>query len=534
MSMLTKLVEVAAPVIRAVGIPLEYGTLADYITYYTPEMFGAKGDGVTDDTAAVQAAINASAGKELVFRSWRKYRCKNLTIPHAMTLRAAGRRQGGAIIPYGNEGSFEHSGTFILITAEDSTERGSTVTMFNITVDARGVPLTKIDGRRLNGLVQTDNTSGVYRSGMQLYNCNISGFSGLNIVGGAARSFGIIKDTQSESSDLTVCRIAGVDWRIDHSYFGRSGTGNGIELLNESNVVSHCDFYFNAKSGVVYTQSPGKGFFKMIACTSNSNGEHGVSCTLPYNQPAGIMITECRFWNNSKAQDGMYHNIRLVRGRGHIITNNIHEAYQASAGSDVPRAGFCINLEDGAQPAQLLDSRDNAWSYRNGFCNVSTQNDIGYQRHHIGSFVQLSKGMASNASVGMIMQVDGAAYPVMALGNGGIRFGNGTAEPEHGVGHNGSFPNCTTAFKGLAVQGGYADTYLRVGGWYIWQDDAQVRINRGQPGSASDGSTLPKRLSAVPASATSAGNTGDIAWDSNYAYFCVAFNTWRRIALTTW
>lgn len=534
MSILVKLVEVAAPVIRAAGIPLDYGTLADYITYYTPEMFGAKGDGVTDDTAAVQAAINACAGRELVFRSDRKYRCKNLTIPHAMTLRAAGRRQGGAIIPYGNEGDFEHTGNFITITAEDSTVRGSTVTMFNITVDARGIPLTKVDGKRLNGLIQTDNTSGSYRSGMQLYNCNVSGFSGLNIIGGAARSFGIIKDTQSESSDLTVCRIAGVDWRIDHSYFGRSGTGNGLEVLNESNVVSHCDFYFNAKSGVVYIQSPGKGFFKMIACTSNSNGEHGVSCTLPYNQPAGILISENRFWNNSKAADGVYHNIRLVRGRGHIVTNNIHEAYQASAGSDVPRAGFCVNLEEGAQPAQLLDSRDNAWSYRSGFCNVATQNDIGYQRHHIGSFVQLSKGMASNASVGMIMQVDGAAYPVMALGNGGIRFGNGTADPEHGVGHNGSFPNCTTAFKGLAVQGGYVDTYLRIGGWYFWQDDAQIRINRGQPASASDGSILPKRLAAVPATATSAGNTGDLAWDSNYAYFCVAFNTWRRVALSTW
>jgi len=38
----------------------------------------------------------------------------------------------------------------------------------------------------------------------------------------------------------------------------------------------------------------------------------------------------------------------------------------------------------------------------------------------------------------------------------------------------------------------------------------------------------------TPASATATGTTGDICWDSNYIYVCVATDTWKRSAITTW
>lgn len=36
------------------------------------------------------------------------------------------------------------------------------------------------------------------------------------------------------------------------------------------------------------------------------------------------------------------------------------------------------------------------------------------------------------------------------------------------------------------------------------------------------------------ASATDTGETGDIAWDNDFFYTCVATNTWKRIPLATW
>tara|TARA_R110002073_G_scaffold310052_3_gene480611 strand:- start:207 stop:458 length:252 start_codon:yes stop_codon:yes gene_type:complete len=40
--------------------------------------------------------------------------------------------------------------------------------------------------------------------------------------------------------------------------------------------------------------------------------------------------------------------------------------------------------------------------------------------------------------------------------------------------------------------------------------------------------------SIVPATATSVGTAGTLAYDSSYLYVCVATNTWNRVAIATW
>ena len=39
---------------------------------------------------------------------------------------------------------------------------------------------------------------------------------------------------------------------------------------------------------------------------------------------------------------------------------------------------------------------------------------------------------------------------------------------------------------------------------------------------------------STPASATASGTKGDIVFDGDYIYVCVATNTWKRSALSTW
>ena len=42
------------------------------------------------------------------------------------------------------------------------------------------------------------------------------------------------------------------------------------------------------------------------------------------------------------------------------------------------------------------------------------------------------------------------------------------------------------------------------------------------------------RTSKTPATAGAAGNAGEICWDSDYIYICVATNTWKRAYVDTW
>lgn len=38
----------------------------------------------------------------------------------------------------------------------------------------------------------------------------------------------------------------------------------------------------------------------------------------------------------------------------------------------------------------------------------------------------------------------------------------------------------------------------------------------------------------TPASATATGSAGEICWDANYIYVCIATNTWKRADIATW
>jgi hypothetical protein len=64
----------------------------------------------------------------------------------------------------------------------------------------------------------------------------------------------------------------------------------------------------------------------------------------------------------------------------------------------------------------------------------------------------------------------------------------------------------------------------------------KIGINTDQPTEALDinANSIRLRNSLTPSSAGALGATGQICWDANYLYICIATDTWTRIPHDTW
>ena len=58
--------------------------------------------------------------------------------------------------------------------------------------------------------------------------------------------------------------------------------------------------------------------------------------------------------------------------------------------------------------------------------------------------------------------------------------------------------------------------------WVSWYQEVSKQV------------TAAPSIVAVPASANHPGNTGQVAADENYLYYCTAKNTWSRYAKGEW
>jgi hypothetical protein len=85
--------------------------------------------------------------------------------------------------------------------------------------------------------------------------------------------------------------------------------------------------------------------------------------------------------------------------------------------------------------------------------------------------------------------------------------------------------NATNKY-GIYQEGSSDDNYFAGDiGLGVTSPSARLDINSNK---------LRLRTAKTPSSSSDTGNAGDICWDSNYIYVCVATNTWKRSSLSTW
>lgn len=89
----------------------------------------------------------------------------------------------------------------------------------------------------------------------------------------------------------------------------------------------------------------------------------------------------------------------------------------------------------------------------------------------------------------------------------------------------------------------YIGSVMGTSKWPIYVDDSGPNYFAGDLGLGVteptakldiDADIMRLRTSKTPASASASGNAGEICWDANYLYVCVATDTWRRTPLSSW
>lgn len=101
-----------------------------------------------------------------------------------------------------------------------------------------------------------------------------------------------------------------------------------------------------------------------------------------------------------------------------------------------------------------------------------------------------------------------------------VTWGDATIGRDTFIGRDLEVTRNVSILQSLQVGGGYGST-----GW-----TCDAAGNTAQDGVA-DFTVSGCRIStATPATSTSVGSAGAIAYDANYFYCCIANNTWRRVA----
>jgi len=170
-----------------------------------------------------------------------------------------------------------------------------------------------------------------------------------------------------------------------------------------------------------------------------------------------------------------------------------------------------------------------------------------------GSSARLNLGLPTDASTKFLSI--GSASDTLTIGNSdcGIDILNSSSGAGRLINLNFSAASLTTANRFATISSIVTGQGAGTIGAILFATKSAVadtslteRVRIDSSGNVGIGTTSPSakldvnsdiiriRTAKTPASATAAGNAGDIAWDANYLYTCVATNTWKRTALSTW
>lgn len=224
---------------------------------YSVKDFGAVGDGVTVDSAAIQAAISAAsaAGGGTVYVPAGTYICSNVYLASNITLMGASM---GATVLKMDPLAIPGTNAWVIRVSNGSTTAASYVTVKDLTIDGNKVTWANPAGKTYGYYLGTGTLGLVTDCAMErveIKNCNTYAFDVVNAL-----------------------RVAITDcWSHDNGYpTGTYNNASGFEILADDVTLVNCRAVGNANKGFI---SGTTGFTptrtKFVACTAQGNTSDG-------------------------------------------------------------------------------------------------------------------------------------------------------------------------------------------------------------------------------------------------------------------
>lgn|SRR5574341_498384 len=444
---------------------------------FNVKSYGAKGDGTTDDTTAIQSAINAAQtnGGGIVFFPEGIFKFSGISFPDSgiqIILKGSGNRNS-ILNYYGSNTAIDAIGT----TSSRVYFYLRDLAIFNKSSGAFGI---EAEWNAVHSGMRNVQIEGFLTSQMRINNSWQCSFESVLFNGTSYLSGGSPTSTHGVHIGSNTTTLRFFDCTMDNSTFGALvEAGNSHQFLE-------CVFQNDDNAGVYITNATTSGggvhsvescYFERGTASATAWGVK-IAGTVTY-QIATCYITNCSF-NDMPYQLYLGYAPQTV-----VVANNFNStatrAVEIHTGSS--RCMFVANNNGHATPIYNPDS--------------VAITAIEMEKMIMGS----TSGNQLVPGVDINMNLKNIANIFRGQITGHMLFGQASS-------------------ASIGLPG--ANTYS------LFNDSADGFLKTKD--NSGNLQQLLRKSVAVPTTSASAGNIGDFAFDASYLYYCYASNTWLRIA----
>lgn len=318
---------------------------------YDAKTFGATGDGTTNDTAALQAALNAAmAVNGTLYIPAGTYRFSTLSITDNVHITGD-----------------EPSGT---VLRQISGANTNAIVIDGAVVQNPIIENLTIDGNRSgnssgNGIHLPDSALS-YGFAVALYNVYVQNVAGDCLYVGTNRNMGHVENTELKRGGRCLYIKDASDWRFVHSRHAFPLTGPAIQVDSGAvNVFIGGAAYGATLAPAVYLTSIGPSPTQFLGMTINNNDREGVHI-VGFSGAArtiGHTFIGCAIGGNSLSATNTYSNVKLEDTKAAIFVGNY---FQGTSGN-VPK--YLVEFVGAASVASWVGNTYETSSYGTAVSN---------------------------------------------------------------------------------------------------------------------------------------------------------------------